>query len=211
MGLVYKWTSPSGKSYIGVTKNTLENRVHEHIKCHKISKTIFSKALRKYHYNLWTIEILHEGDVERMRELEIQEIIAHRTVYPNGYNMKTEKCGGYNEVMRESMRKGCRRISALKRKNGKSIWDRPGYREQMAAKFKAAWQDPNVRRKRYEAATRRWANPEARQKQSEKLKAAIQKPDVRRRRYDAAKRRWADPKARQRQSEKLKAAWARRR
>jgi len=47
--LIYKHTSPTGKSYIGLTSKSMNERLYEHVKASKCdSNTRFHQAIRKY-------------------------------------------------------------------------------------------------------------------------------------------------------------------
>lgn len=83
--LVYKHTSPSGKSYIGITNN-YERRCTEH----QVNNwcPAFYAAIKKYGWDNFTHEILFDNITEQEAiELEPQLIIEHNTKTPNGYNM----------------------------------------------------------------------------------------------------------------------------
>jgi group I intron endonuclease len=85
--LIYKHTSPSGKSYIGQT-NDYDRRCKEHQKytwCRA-----FSAAIQKYGWDNFTHEMLVEYITEdEANALEVYYIKEHSTLYPNGYNLTT--------------------------------------------------------------------------------------------------------------------------
>jgi group I intron endonuclease len=89
--LVYKHTSPSGKSYIGQTKD-YDKRCNQH----KLSTgcRAINSAINKYGWDNFTHEILIEGlsldEANRWEEVLIKEL---NTLAPNGYNLRT---GGAN-------------------------------------------------------------------------------------------------------------------
>jgi len=83
--LVYKHTSKTtGKSYIGVTKNTIESRWNQH----KYNDSDFGRAIREYGTDDFIHEILEDGikDSELMFEREKYWIKYYNT-YLDGYNM----------------------------------------------------------------------------------------------------------------------------
>ena len=90
-GIIYKYTSPSGKSYIGQTINP-ERRIIEH----RIMKgdTIFHRAIKKYGFENFQYEILVTVDLEDEQELK-QKLDFFEKFYirklhtfgENGYNM----------------------------------------------------------------------------------------------------------------------------
>lgn len=98
-GIIYKMTSPSGKSYVGQTISSLQRRRQAHESKAKTSKgkkydSKLSKAIRKYgEMNKW--EIIHDQvPVENLDQLEEQEVINYDS-YKNGYNCTPGGgCGG---------------------------------------------------------------------------------------------------------------------
>lgn len=110
-GYIYKYTAPSGKSYIGQTikkpktRARLEGSGYSH-------STAFYNAILKYGYINLKLEILYEVTSEStteliaiLNQLEVRSISKHNTIYPNGYNLNT---GGDNKnnhpVTREKLR-----------------------------------------------------------------------------------------------------------
>lgn len=85
--IIYKLTSPSNKSYIGLTEKKLQHRLNQHINSSKDSKTQLNKALQKYPIDQWNIEILEKcGSREQLIEKE-KHYINEFDTYKNGYNM----------------------------------------------------------------------------------------------------------------------------
>lgn len=116
MGLIYKLTSPSGKSYIGMTLRTMEQRMKEH--CRNDSKcTFLVHAINKYGFNSFTQEILWEGEDARTSDMEREMINKHDTLVPNGYNLRSG--GGRGERISGKLREKFSMIQreASKRKN----------------------------------------------------------------------------------------------
>lgn len=86
--IIYKHTSPSGKSYIGQTMYTIDERFKQHIRAsNNGSELMFHQAIRKYGYENFSSEIVEvcENDIE-LNEREIYWIRFYDT-YKNGYNM----------------------------------------------------------------------------------------------------------------------------
>lgn len=90
MGLIYMRTSPSGKSYIGQTNKSEEDRWKEH--CYEASNpkhcnynSKLNKAIRKYGHNNFSIKILEICDNEHLNDRE-QYWINYYDTYTNGYN-----------------------------------------------------------------------------------------------------------------------------
>lgn len=99
--LIYKHTSPSGKSYIGQTKNY-------NYRCWRHQKTkgciIFYNAIQKYGWDNFKHEILISGlTLDQANKYEEFYISEHNTLFPNGYNIKL---GGLNnQISTETRRK----------------------------------------------------------------------------------------------------------
>lgn len=86
-GIIYKWTSPEGKSYIGQTVDE-KKRIAEHRQCAGGLK-LFYAAIKKYGWINFSYEVLH-SDVsshEELDGLEKKYIQEHGTLSPNGYNV----------------------------------------------------------------------------------------------------------------------------
>ena len=90
-GYVYKFTSPSGKSYIGITNN-LRRRIAEHKRLSKTLKKAFYNAINKYGFDNFTFEILEEYNIKdkdkllsKLNEMEMYYIDKYDTC-KNGYN-----------------------------------------------------------------------------------------------------------------------------
>ncbi len=86
--LIYKHTSPSGKSYIGLTKNlSLRNSRH---KIPSSGCVAFASAIKKYKWETFKTKILAENlTLDEANNLEPQFIAEHKTLSPNGYNLCT--------------------------------------------------------------------------------------------------------------------------
>jgi len=84
-GVIYMYTAPNGKQYIGQTINESNRK-----KGHKYSKRKgpFQNAIKKYGYDAMSYSILHSGipSHELLNVLERIEIISRQTLHPNGYN-----------------------------------------------------------------------------------------------------------------------------
>lgn len=94
MYLIYKHTSPSGKSYIGQTKH-IEKRTKEHQTKHSECR-VFKNAIQKYGFENFTTEILAENlSLEEANILEEKFISDYNTIVPNGYNLKS---GGLSQI-----------------------------------------------------------------------------------------------------------------
>ena len=102
-GIVYKLTSPSGKSYIGISKYTIERRILWH-KSESSRCWAIKAALKKYGFAAFKKEVLHSNiPLESLPTLEMHEIAAHGTMAPNGYNLT--RGGEYNPMDEPATRK----------------------------------------------------------------------------------------------------------
>ena len=91
--LVYRFTAPNGRCYIGQTKN-FTRRIKKHQ--NDDGCTIFHRAIKKYGFENFTQEILIENlsvdESNYWEEFYIKEL---NTLSPNGYNLRT---GGKNYI-----------------------------------------------------------------------------------------------------------------
>ncbi|MDD4242702.1 MAG: NUMOD3 domain-containing DNA-binding protein [Bacilli bacterium] len=94
--LIYKFTSPSGKSYIGQTCDLKRRKI-----LHKNTNTCraFHNAIKKYGFENFIEEILKENltleDANTFEEIYIEQ---YNTLAPNGYNLLS---GGLNKIPSE--------------------------------------------------------------------------------------------------------------
>lgn len=85
MCVIYKYTSPENKSYIGQTIKTPKQRAgvngRDYKNCH-----YFYEAIEKFGFDSLKLEILEECERDKLDERERYWIAYYNTVYPNGYN-----------------------------------------------------------------------------------------------------------------------------
>ncbi len=104
MGFIYMITSPSGKSYIGQTTRSVDQRIEEHFKCLN-SCIILENAIRKYGKEFMRVETLVEVNDDMLDFYEIKFIEGYGTLEPNGYNVRSGGSGGmFSEQSRGRMR-----------------------------------------------------------------------------------------------------------
>lgn len=84
-GYIYKYTSPSGKSYIGQTQRTLAERSGSRGQGYN-DCPIFHQAILKYGFSNFEVSILAEVKIEQLDEAERKYIHLFNTIVPNGYN-----------------------------------------------------------------------------------------------------------------------------
>ena len=89
-GWIYKYTSPSGKSYVGQTIYSLYERAGLNGRCYQNCTTFYS-AIQKYGFENFSVEILDEVPEDQLEEKESQYITQYNTLLPNGYNY--HRCG----------------------------------------------------------------------------------------------------------------------
>ena len=70
--IVYRATGPSGKSYIGATRKTLEGRKHWHYvdACHRESHLLFHQAIREHGFDAFQWKVLWKGSAANMFHAE---------------------------------------------------------------------------------------------------------------------------------------------
>ena len=100
--VIYKHTSPSGKSYIGLTKDYLSRN-----RCHKsgfTGCTAFNSAINKYGWDSFSHEIiLDKLNYIAANFFEKLFINVENTIAPNGYNLKGG--GSHTPCSEETKRK----------------------------------------------------------------------------------------------------------
>jgi group I intron endonuclease len=125
--VIYRLTSPSGKAYIGQTRNNVEKRWNAHR--YQANEEVMDKhyaihkAIRKYGWENFTKEVMMVCDYEwELNEWEKIHIAEYNTLSPNGYNL-TE--GGWGGIPCDETRKKMSESAKLRpppapaeRKNG---------------------------------------------------------------------------------------------
>ena len=92
MGLIYCITFPSGKKYIGQTRQTIKKRLTQHI--NSKDDTLISKAFKKY--ISYQYDILCECANDILDENEKYFIEKYNTISPVGYNLRSGGQNGYH-------------------------------------------------------------------------------------------------------------------
>lgn len=78
-GIIYKYTSPSGKCYIGQTYNPKQRAQRHKLDAQNGSNLNFHKAIRKYGWNSFKYEILETLNADTKKELE--KLLLDKEVY----------------------------------------------------------------------------------------------------------------------------------
>ncbi|WP_051299894.1 NUMOD3 domain-containing DNA-binding protein [Methylobacter luteus] len=87
-GILYKLTFPNGKSYIGITKYSIEHRIKIHIRASRSGRKLaIYNAIRKYGEDSFEVQVLAIAHPDDLPRLEIEAIREHDTFGPNGYNL----------------------------------------------------------------------------------------------------------------------------
>ena len=103
MGCIYRFFSPSGKTYIGQTKRDIETRQKEHFKCTG-SCLLLENAIKKYGNKMKFEVLLNVNDIH-LDFYETRCIQMYGSMEPNGYNIRTGGLTGqHSEISCERMR-----------------------------------------------------------------------------------------------------------
>lgn len=121
MGIIYMFTFPSKKSYIGQTVTSLSERFCSHVKASKQNKGgchCVNAAIRKYGVDNIKKEILLEIDNDQLNYYEEKFIEMYRTLVPHGYNIQK---GGASIRNTDNYRKTLSEIHKENYKNNEKI------------------------------------------------------------------------------------------
>lgn len=102
MGLIYKLSSPDGKSYIGQTIQPLWKRMNGHLYGNGYCR-LLKEAINNHGFESFKKEIIWKGDNEIMSQKEKYFIKYFNTMFPNGYNLSSG--GGRGEHRSENTKK----------------------------------------------------------------------------------------------------------
>ncbi len=139
MYYVYRHTSPSGKSYIGITRQHPEKRWQGGLGYRTQQR--FYRAILKYGWDNFTHEILYAGlSFEDAEQKERELIYKHRSFDKNfGYNI--ERGGNCRKEVSETTREKIRlshrteKYRAWMQENNARRWSDPAAREAMSKRF----------------------------------------------------------------------------
>lgn len=162
--LIYKYTSPSGKSYIGQTNN-LTRRSNKHRTSE--SCRAFAAAISCYGWDAFKLQILASDlTQDDANKLEQYFIASHSTLSPFGYNLRT---GGGNGLLSEETLVMLRKIQSNKseewrRKIAETLRGRPlapGVAEKISAANKGSKRSEETKAKMAEARRAYWERKRA--------------------------------------------------
>lgn len=91
--IVYKLTNTlNQKSYIGMTTQSSEKRLRQHVCASKkddLKNSLIARAIKKYGVKNFALEEISKAlDIEDLRKKEFLAIKDYNTLSPNGYNLK---------------------------------------------------------------------------------------------------------------------------
>jgi hypothetical protein len=189
MGCLYRLTSPSGKSYIGITMKTFDERLLVHVlasrnKIH--SHKALYRSIKKYGIDAFDKkELVRANDWDYLCDLERKSIAAFNTKGPDGYNM-TDGGDGVVGMSEDAI---VRHLENT-RTGTKKAWERIGHRQ----RHSEARATPEYKKRQSEATknSRLWDRPEYR----EKVTAIRKDPSIRSRISASVKELWSDPEYR---------------
>lgn len=100
--IIYKFTFPNNKVYIGQTKNRFLNRLTAHCNKSKDLKSIIHRAIQKY--KTFKVEILHQADINCLDTLEKLYIAKYKSTNREfGYNL--DSGGNLRKICSEETKK----------------------------------------------------------------------------------------------------------
>ena len=165
----YKLTAPNGKSYHGITTQSVNRRMTGHRTWAKNgSKYPLHAAIRKYGFDAFKLEVLSESkDRDELHRLEVEAIARDNTLAPNGYNLTSGGDGTANHAVSEEHKLA---ISARM----KERWKDPAFAEmrqvvssETAKRLNA---DPEHKAKLQAGSRAYWSNPENVAKRTEQVR-----------------------------------------
>ena len=158
----------NGKRYVGITKNTVEERFASHLYCsqHGIERLLYD-AMRKYgEHNFTVSEVCVALSWENACLIEKALIKEFNCKVPTGYNMTD---GGEGTVGWSAPQE-VRDVWSEQRKG--RTWTQE-QNEARSAKIKAQWADPEFRRQRQQSMSNRTWTEEQRSRKSALMKGTV--------------------------------------
>jgi group I intron endonuclease len=191
---LYRLTSPSGKVYIGITKN-VRKRWLEHSHAARCgSKCALHHAIRKYGFESFKKEVLVKSYFNYIKDLEIKAIEMYSTMIPHGYNMTAGGDGTIGYVFTKEDRQ--RKSLALK---GRVFSDELKRKLSFAHKGKKM---PEEQKQKIRATLKSIVrSPEWGGNISKAKKGVPQTEEMRKARSEKQRKKWLDPEYKARQLE----------
>lgn len=170
MGEIYCITSPSGKSYVGLTRGTAENRFKQHARNAKQGiKNPLYNSFRKYGKDDMHLQVLnYADDWSELCTLENVAIIMLGTKAPKGMNSTFggEGVQGYSPT--------------------------PEVRRKLSVVSRKAAEDPDYIKLHSDLGKDRWKDAKFRKKQSDGVKELMKDPAHKQKLSDRTKKMWED-------------------
>jgi len=193
MGCLYQLTSPSGKSYIGISSKTAEDRWRVHnMRVREGRSHALQQAIRKYGAEMFVLKTLViADDWEYLCEMEVRAIATLKTITPHGYNLTKGGEGVVGRVLTavasENMSTGQRK--RFQRPDQREILLRNGVkgRQVLSASCKASRDMKRAARLAY------LSSDAYKRSHSDATKAGMARPEVAGKVKAAAVARAADP------------------
>jgi len=138
VGIIYKLTSPSGKSYVGQTVQALQARLGGH-RCRSRCFAI-GAAIKKYGLKAFLVEVLAINvPIKEIDEVEDAMILEHDTLAPGGYNLvrgrpEADKAARYQRF--SGIAKKFSNTESFREKK-RTLWRDPDW----AAAWRATWME----------------------------------------------------------------------
>lgn len=140
MYCVYRHTSPSGKVYIGMTKQKPEDRWQRGLGYR--TQQYFYRAILKYGWENFTHEIVYENLSCEEAEDRERELISYHESFKKEFGYNLVMGGNYNKVLSEEALARLRESHNTETYKVKMIeinrrrWSSPGAHERMSERFK---------------------------------------------------------------------------
>lgn len=186
-GIAYKLTFPNGKVYIGITCESLSQRVRRHIAYARAGKHYaLSSAIRKHGEDSFVAEEVAIGTWQELKLIEIKLISFYNSLGAGGYNMT-----GGGEGSLGVPRSDVTRQKISKALAGRSMTFSDAHRARLSEVQRGKSIPEETRQKMRASAKARCASPMS-QEQKDKIAAALR---GRKRPADEVARSWATRKA----------------
>lgn len=166
IGIAYKLTFPNGKVYIGITRETLAQRVRRHVAYARAGRQYaLSAAIRKYGEDSFSSEIVASGSWEELKRIEVQLIAKYDSLRHGGYNMTGGGEGSLGVSVSESTKQKISKTLA-----GRQLSD--VHRKRVGDAQRGKRISEQTKQKMREAAAKRCSTPMS-DEQKEKISAAL--------------------------------------
>lgn len=198
MYTVYRRITPDGKSYVGCTSKSLEERAGRQGTGYYKNKAFFA-AIQKFGWSSIKTEIiLQTEDILEAREAETVAMETYQSKDPehgynsvdSGFSMDSERITHLRKVGKFNWERSKTEIIQKRRQSvtpeyRKSIsdsikkkWDDPSYRSRVSCSMKKRYEDPEVRQQMSEVMEAVWTD-EKKKEQSALMRSVMNRPETR--------------------------------